>query len=156
MQYYFDDFGWLTSTVIPDRATQVAPPSTPLAAGMAWNHIGIPGAEWMALPTAPVVSSTAPDPTLGSVITQRAFKMRLTSNERIAIRMVAASNAVAFDYEDLLASSQTIDLSNPELLTYLQTFESIANPVSGSTGTVLATGRAAAIVNAPVQASELL
>ena len=73
--------------------------------------------------------------------------------ERIAIRTVAASNPVIYDFMDLLDASATIDLAVPALLTDLTVLESTPNPAGGM---VLATGRAAAIVNAPVQASELL
>ena len=99
--------------------------------------------------TAPV---SPPAPSLGSVITQRAFKMRMTAAERIAIRTVAASNAAIYDFMDLLDASATIDLAVPTLLTDLTVLETTANPAGG---TVLATGRAAAIVQAPVQASEI-
>ena len=132
--------------VVVNRAVSDAPIDSTwildtVGAGVGWTYAN-------GVFTAPVV----PAPSLGSVITQRAFKMRMTATERIAIRTVAASNAVIYDFMDLLDASATIDLAVPTLLTDLTVLETTANPAGG---TVLATGRAAAIVQAPVQASEI-
>ena len=89
--------------------------------------------------------ASPPAPSLGSVITQRAFKMRMTAAERIAIRTAAASNAVIYDFMDLLDASSTIDLAVPALLSDLSSLEP----------TILAAGRSAVIVGSPVQQSEL-
>ena len=37
---YYDINGWLTETVLPDRATDVEPPSEPLPEGHRWNFTG--------------------------------------------------------------------------------------------------------------------
>lgn len=55
--YYFDDYGWLSSTPIPGRDTMVAPPSPDqIPAGSAANFTGY---EWVIVP---YVSPPPPDP----------------------------------------------------------------------------------------------
>lgn len=50
MNYYFDWYGWLSDVEIPNRVTQIAPPSSQLPDGYKWNFTGI---EWISLPYNP-------------------------------------------------------------------------------------------------------
>jgi len=45
MNYYFDEFGWLSPDQIEGRHTEIAPPETALSDGYAWNFTGF---EWVA------------------------------------------------------------------------------------------------------------
>jgi hypothetical protein len=55
-----------------------------------------------------------PDPNYGSRISRLAFKLRMTANERKAIRSAAESNADLYDFMDLLSDSTYIDLTRAE------------------------------------------
>lgn len=73
------------------------------------------------------------------------FKRRLTQPERIGIREAAKVSAEVYDFMDLLDTSKFIDLDDPLTQYGLQQLESAG---------LLAAGRAAAILSAPVQESE--
>lgn len=53
MTYYYDQYGWLTATILPERATDVPPPPT-IPVGQAANWTGH---HWIVLPYTP-----PPDP----------------------------------------------------------------------------------------------
>lgn len=74
-------------------------------------------------------------------ITSYAFKSRMTSAERIAIRTAAASNAAVYDWLDLADSARYIDLD----------LQATRDGVLGlEAATLLAPGRALEILDAPV------
>ena len=87
-----------------------------------------------------------PAPVIARHITAYAFKMRLTAAERIGIRAAAASNAAVYDWLDLADSARYIDL---DLLTTREGV--LALEAAG----LLAVGRAAEVLDAPVQDAEL-
>jgi hypothetical protein len=86
----------------------------------------------------------APAPDYGSRISRLAFKLRMTADERKAIRVAAESNADLYDFMDLLSDSTYIDLTDPqtiygvtllesaELLTKDRAYDLLNNPVTGS------------------------
>jgi len=96
--------------------------------------------DWT-LEDAPVI----PDPNYGSRISRLAFKLRMTANERKAIRVASESNADLYDFMDLLSDSTYIDLTRPETIQGIQTLEAAG---------LLATGRADEILNTPVTEEE--
>lgn len=59
---YFDEAGWLSVDPIEGRSTTAPVPSVNLAPGYAWNYVGAPGREWVAIERnpAPVVVEPAP------------------------------------------------------------------------------------------------
>ena len=139
--YYFDDHGWLTAAVLPARVTDIAPPDAPLPEGRGWNFTGH---EWLAMDLHP---AALPEPVVDADlrVTGVAFKRRLTAAERIAIRTLAATNAHVYDYMDLLDSALVVHLDDVDTMGGLQMLESAG---------VLATGRTAAIMSAPIQPGE--
>jgi len=78
-------------------------------------------------------------------ITKLAFKQRMTQPERIAIRAAAESNPVVFDFQDLVESATFVDLARQDTIDALNTLEAAG---------LLANGRAAVILTAPVQEIE--
>lgn len=78
-------------------------------------------------------------------ITAVAFKRRLTQAERIAIRNLAKTNDVAFDFQDLLDSSQAVHLTDSDVSKGLAMLEAAGK---------LAPGRADEILSAPIQQVE--
>lgn len=73
------------------------------------------------------------------------FKRRLTQPERIGIRQAAKVSDEVYDFMDLLDTSKFIDLDDPLTQYGLQQLEAAG---------LLAAGRAAEILTAPVQESE--
>lgn len=72
MPYYYDQWGFLTDTVLPQRATDVAPP-TELPDGMAANWTGH---KWVVIPYfPPLVYTPAPEVLLNP--TRRQIKLAL-------------------------------------------------------------------------------
>lgn len=89
---------------------------------------------------------TAPEPVpLPRHLAPASFKRRLTQPERIGIREAAKVSAEVYDFMDLLDTSKFIDLDDPLTQYGLQQLEA---------GGLLAAGRAAEILTAPVQESE--
>ena len=82
-----------------------------------------------------------PDTSMSTV----AFKRRMTSAERIAIRGMATQNAHVYDYMDLLDSGTLVHLDDPDLIGGLQLLASAG---------VFAAGRVDQITALPVLPSE--
>ena len=78
-------------------------------------------------------------------ITAVAFKRRFTPTERIAIRAAAQANAQVYDYMDLLNSGLAVHVTDADVIAGLQALEAAG---------VIAAGRAAQILSAPIQAEE--
>lgn len=78
-------------------------------------------------------------------ITGVAFKRRMTQEERIAIRNLAKTNDIAFDFQDLLDSSPAVHLDDPDVTKGLEMMEAAGK---------LAPGRADEILSDPIQPSE--
>lgn len=78
-------------------------------------------------------------------ITGVAFKRRMTQDERIAIRNLAKTNDIAFDFQDLLDSSPAIHLDDPDVTKGLEMMEAAGK---------LGVGRAQEILSGPIQPSE--
>ena len=86
-----------------------------------------------------------PAPDYGSNISRLAFKLRMTADERKAIRVAAESNADLFDFMDLLSDSTYIDLTRAE---------TIAGVVQLEADGLLAPGRGDEVLNTPVTQEE--
>lgn len=78
-------------------------------------------------------------------ITPYHLKRRMTSTERKAIRNLAKTSDDIYDYMDMLDSATTVHLDDPMTIGGLQALEAAGK---------LAPGRAAAILNAPIQDNE--
>lgn len=87
----------------------------------------------------------APAPVADQRITPFHFKKRLTPAERIAIRDLAKVNSEVYDYMDMLDTAPVVHLDDPMTRGGLQMLEAAGK---------LATGRAAAVLDAPVQENE--
>lgn len=142
MTKYFDNQGWLTTEILPDRKTDVSPPSTKLPDGFAWNFTGY---SWVAAERNPRVQEVVPSIPKDLRITGVAFKRRLTSDERISIRKAAEANDRVFDYLDLLNSAPVIRLDDPDVIEGLGMLESVG---------VLSKGRSKEILTNPIREEE--
>jgi len=78
-------------------------------------------------------------------VTIQKFKLRLTQDERIAIREAAKENPVVFDFQDLLDSGSHADLLDDVLIKGLSAMEPLG---------LMAQGRAQEILSAPIQDNE--
>ena len=132
MSYYFDNYGWLTSEVLPGRSTDV-PPQEDIPEGKAANWTGH---GWL------VINYSAPpvyDPvTEAKIYSQVEWLRRFTANERIAIRAAAAANPLLDDYIKLMDATQEIHVDDPDTISGVQTLEAVG---------LLAVGRADEILN---------
>ena len=87
----------------------------------------------------------APAPNYGTRISRLAFKLRMTADERKAIRIAAESNADLYDFMDLLSDSTYIDLTRSETIAGIGQLE---------TAGLIASGRGDEVLNTPVTQEE--
>ena len=92
-----------------------------------------------------VIPEPEPEPDYGTKISRLAFKLRMTADERKAIRVAAESNADLFDFMDLLSDSTYIDLSRAETIAGVGQLEAAG---------LLAPGRGDDVLNATVTEEE--
>lgn len=78
-------------------------------------------------------------------ITKLAFKSRMTTSERIAIREAGLSDPVVFDFMDLLSDATFIDLSRDDTINGVNYLESQGH---------VAVGRASEILTNPIEDEE--
>lgn len=135
MPFYAQITGGLV-TAITEAAQAIDLPGMVLIDSMNTNLLGMAYANGE--------FSQAPD-TRPRHITGYAFKMRMTSAERIAIRAAAASSDEVADFMDLADSAQYIDLDDPTTRTGVQTMEAAL---------LLGTGRALEILDAAIVDAE--
>jgi len=86
-----------------------------------------------------------PAPNYGTRISRLAFKLRMTADERKAIRVAAESNADLYDFMDLLSDSTYIDLTRAETIAGVGQLEAAG---------LLASGRGDEVLNTPVTQEE--
>ena len=86
-----------------------------------------------------------PAPDYGTRISRLAFKLRMTADERKAIRAAAESNADLYDFMDLLSDSTYIDLTRAETIAGVGQLE---------TAGLIASGRGDEVLNTPVTQEE--
>lgn len=89
----------------------------------------------------------APEPVIvpETRMSVRAFKKRLTTAERVAIRAAATTDPIVFDFIDLVDSSTFIDLTDQDTVDGLNYCEAQG---------LIAAGRANDILSAPVTDNE--
>ena len=104
-----------------------------------------PKAGWFYDGSVFIEPEPAAAPDYGSKISRLAFKLRMTAEERKAIRIASESNSDIFDFMDLLSESAYIDLTDP------QTIYGVT--LLGSVG-LLTENRAYEFLNDPVTKSE--
>ena len=90
-------------------------------------------------------SPATPAPNYGTRISRLAFKLRMTADERKAIRVAAESNADLYDFMDLLSDSTYIDLTRAETIAGVGQLE---------TSGLIASGRGDEVLNTPVTQEE--
>lgn len=78
-------------------------------------------------------------------VTKLAFKQRMTTQERIAIRQAAQTDAIIYDFLDLVADSTFIDLERQDTIDGVNYLEANGH---------LEVGRAEEILTAPIQQIE--
>ena len=78
-------------------------------------------------------------------VTKLAFKQRMTAAERIAIRTAATTDAIVYDFMDLVDSATFIDLARQDTQDGVNYLESVG---------LLAAGRAAQILTNPITDEE--
>ena len=96
--------------------------------------------DWV-LEAAPVI----PTPDYGSRISRLAFKLRMTADERKAVRLAAESNADLYDFMDLLSDSTYIDLTHAKTIAGVGQIEAAG---------LIASGRGDEVLNTPVTQEE--
>ena len=132
MPYYFDNYGWLTSEVLPGRSTDVAPPED-IPEGKAANWTGH---KWLVINySAPPIYDPVPE---SKIYSQVAWLKQFTQEERIAIWGAAAGNAVLDDFVRMMNASPEIYTDDPDTIAGVQTLEAVG---------LLAVGRADEILN---------
>lgn len=135
MTYSYDSHGWFSPVEIPNRATEVAPPSHGAApvVGQPWpNWTGV---EWVMIAYVEPVTPTPPaQPRLLSVLS---FRSRFTDAEKIAIYTAAETSIPVRVWLDDLSSAQDVDVSDPRIIAGVSAMEF---------GGLIAAGRAAVIL----------
>lgn len=138
MTYSYDSHGWFSPVEIPNRATEVAPPSHGAApvVGQPWpNWTGV---EWVMIAYVEPVTPTPPaQPRLLSVLS---FRSRFTDAEKIAIYTAAKTEvAVQVWLDDLAAAqNQTVDLNDQRIIGGVNAMEFGGLIAAGRTAEILA------------------
>lgn len=138
MTHSYDSHGWLSPVEIPNRTTEVVPPSHGAApvVGQPWpNWTGV---EWVVVAyTEPVAPST---PIADKWVTLLAFRQRFTYAERIAIYDAArAASSVQVWLDDVASvQEQMVNLADPHTAAGIAAME---------VGGLLTAGRAAEILS---------
>lgn len=120
MPYYFDDHGWLTTEVLPDRKTNVAPPSSVLPDGAEWNFTGH---AWVAMPLIQAPIEIPPAPTATRTITKLQYMGLFTDNELRAIYTAAKAVVDVEIWLDKFKITPEVDLDDPRTIGGLQAME---------------------------------
>jgi hypothetical protein len=95
MLYYYDDYGWLTQQIIPDRSTDMAPPSAvPEGHQPNWS-----GRTWIIVPYIPSPPLPPPEPRW---ISNAEFVRRLHDDEWELINAEISSNPTLARLKDKL------------------------------------------------------
>lgn len=145
-KFYFDLFGWLSAEVIEGRETEIAPPDQPLAEGFAWNFTGY---EWRPQELDPKPQALPQAPPAPRRVTRLAFLSRFTDDEAIGIDLASQGYTVPAAsvrrYLSKVNAAEFIDLTDTATRTGVYALE-VAN--------LLAKGRAAEILDAPVTEAE--
>lgn len=151
MPHYFDDYGILSADPIPGRSTDVAPPDTPLPQGFVWRWEGY---DWA--PFDPAPPAAQPAPTQNRHITQLAFRRRFTKAERSAVEWAAVDKPDRPDPERQMAAALRADLKDQEQAGFIDLDDpDLIEGVTAMEGYgLIAAGRAAEILSAPVQGGE--
>lgn len=123
MTYSYDSHGWFSPVEIPNRTTEVAPPSHGAApvTGQPWpNWTGV---EWVMIAYAePVIP---PAPVTDKWVTLLAFRSEFTDAEKIAIYTAARTEiAVQVWLDDLAAvQGQMVNKSDPRIVAGVNAME---------------------------------
>jgi hypothetical protein len=143
MSYSFDEYGWISTTTIEGRTTDVAPPSDELQAGFNWNFTGY---EWVQQELNPIQLVPIEQP---RKITRLAFLNRFTDTEAITIDLAsigATPQAAAMRrHMSKVNNAEYIDLKRQDTRDGVQLMEAVG---------ILASGRALIILDSPIQESE--
>ena len=153
--YSFNNWGWYSPTLIPDRTTDIAPPSIsdaivgelyPNFTGYAW--VMIPYTDPLALPIPEPVVEPIPEPTpiivpvpiiivVNKTITKYQLLARFTQEERIALYTEENNNITIKVWLEMFRAAQNIDLKDQTTIDGVTALE---------TAGIIAAGRAAEIL----------
>jgi hypothetical protein len=136
VKYYYAHIASGVAESIIESSGQIPGDSYVLLDSYDTTKLGCTYANGVFTPPAPVVAPPPP-----RLITPYAFKARMTSAERIAVRAAAVTTPAIHDYMDLLDSARQVDLDHADTVAGTQALEA---------GGLLAAGRAAAILDATV------
>ena len=92
--YYFDLYGWYTSTPIAGRSTDIAPVNLSETITDGEMRANFTGYEWVDLPYQAPAPAPPPVPE-PQRITRLAFRNRFTTAEKVALEIAALDNPAA-------------------------------------------------------------
>ena len=130
--YYFDDYGWLTQTVLPERSTSIEPPAETDTLKANWT-----GLEWVLVPYVAPPAPVAPTPP-AVPWTKKEFLLKFTPAEYAAIKSTAAANATLDYYWSLFTVADFVDKTDEATIAGINLLE---------TAGLIATGRATEILS---------
>lgn len=155
---YYDMYGWHTAdAAFSGRVADAAPASVPASRVVGQPFPNWTGYVWMDLPySEPLESLSPPTPADPRHITPLAFRRRFTKAERAAVEWAAVDKPDRPEAERQMAAAlradlkdqeqaKFIDLDDPDLIEGVATLEAYG---------LIAEGRAAEILSAPVQSGE--
>jgi len=137
MNYYYDNFGWLSSEEIADRQTDIIPPEhgEKIIGELYPNFTGV---DWIMLPYWEIPSTPpTPEPILKSILTPLEFLNRFTDEEAVTIIGLSKTDPAVELWWVKYNKAQDIDLDDPQTIAGVNALES---------ATIIGTGRAAEIL----------
>ena len=155
--YYFDLYGWYTSTPIAGRSTDIAPDNLIETTTPGEMRANFTGYEWMDLPYQ--ASAPAPPPVPEPQrITRLAFRNRFTPAEKVMLELAALDDPAAPMAQRQLSAAIRASMADTAVATFIDLGrpDTRAGVQMLEAGGLLAAGRALAILDAPVEAHERL
>ena len=153
--YYFDIYGWYTSTPIAGRSTDIAPDNLIETTAPGEMRANFTGYAWMDLPyQAPAPAPPAdPEP---QRITRLAFRNRFTQAEKVTMEIAALDNPAATMPQRQQAAALRANLADTAAATFIDLLrpDTRTGVLSLEAGGLLAAGRALEILDTPVQPEE--
>ena len=153
--YYFDLYGWYTSTPIAGRSTDISPDNIIETTTPGEMRANFTGYEWVDLPYQAPAPAPPPVPE-PQRITRLAFRNRFTAAEKVALEIAALDNPAAAMPARAQAAALRANQADLAAATFvdLQRADTRAGVQMLEAAGLLAAGRALQILDAPVEAHE--
>ena len=153
--YYFDLYGWYTSTPIAGRSTDIAPDNLIETTTPGEMRANFTGYAWMDLPYQAPAPAPPPVPE-PQRITRLAFRNRFTPAEKVMLEMAALDDPAAPMPQRQQAAAIRVYLADVAVSSFvdLTRADTRAGVQALEAGGLLAAGRALQILDAPVEAHE--